>query len=323
MSASWRSWPASAIGSPVEDDPDARRDGEVDVVLDVGVRHGPHDPVAQEPRVVVVAQRRAEHDELVAAEAGDGVGAPGDGGQAPGHLDEDLVAGLVAERVVDRLEVVEVDEQQRELPGLALEEGEGLGEPVAQRDPVGEPGHGVVERLEGERLLRDDLGGHVPRDPEGPDDLALVVAQRELRRRDPGVGAVAEGLPLDLADDRLAGPDDPLLVLEGRGGVRLAEDVEVRLPENVLHRPVRALVDEESPADDEETAVEILEKDALAREVEEIAHAEALDLLAGIECACAVRTWIRRLGQRDPLGMWTAMDTRHGRATTGHALMRS
>ena len=37
------------------------------------------------------------------------------GAQAPGHLDQQLVAGAVAERVVDDLEAVEVDQQQRDL----------------------------------------------------------------------------------------------------------------------------------------------------------------------------------------------------------------
>ena len=40
---------------------------------------------------------RCTADELVAAEAGDGVAAPGDPRQAPAHLDQHPVAGVVAE----------------------------------------------------------------------------------------------------------------------------------------------------------------------------------------------------------------------------------
>ena len=43
-----------------------------------------------------------------------------------------------------------------------------------------------------------------------------------------------ERLAFQLPDQGLAGPDDPLLVLKRLLGVRLAEDVEVRLTDHVL-----------------------------------------------------------------------------------------
>ena len=61
-----------------------------------------------------------EHRELVAAEAGDGVRRAHGDLQAAGHLLEDVVAGGVAEAVVDRLEVVEVDEDDRDVREPAL-----------------------------------------------------------------------------------------------------------------------------------------------------------------------------------------------------------
>ena len=55
------------------------------------------------------------HDrELVAAEAGDDVVGAQHAAQPLGHGDEQPVAGAVPERVVDELEVVEVDEQHRD-----------------------------------------------------------------------------------------------------------------------------------------------------------------------------------------------------------------
>jgi hypothetical protein len=54
-----------------------------------------------------------EHGELVAAEAGDGVAPAHALEQALADGGQELVAGLVAERVVDRLEPVEVDVEQR------------------------------------------------------------------------------------------------------------------------------------------------------------------------------------------------------------------
>ena len=59
----------------------------------------------------------ADDDELVAAEAGDQVAGAHGGAQPVGHLDEQLVAGGVAERVVDDLEVVEVEEEAGQAAG--------------------------------------------------------------------------------------------------------------------------------------------------------------------------------------------------------------
>ena len=61
----------------------------------------------------------AEHDELVAAEPGDGVAHPHHGANALGSLTEKHVACLVPETVVHHLEVVEVEEQHREDAALA------------------------------------------------------------------------------------------------------------------------------------------------------------------------------------------------------------
>src|SRR3546814_6504072 len=41
------------------------------------------------------------------------VGAPGGRGEQPGQLAQDRVAGMVAERVVDTLEVIDIERQQR------------------------------------------------------------------------------------------------------------------------------------------------------------------------------------------------------------------
>ena len=62
-------------------------------------------------RVVHAVDVFAQHDELVAAEPRDGVGLAHRALDARGRLDEELVADGVAERVVHRLEAVEVDEE--------------------------------------------------------------------------------------------------------------------------------------------------------------------------------------------------------------------
>ena len=59
-------------------------------------------------------QLLGDHHELVAAEAPERVGLADDAVEPRGHRAQQLVAGVVAERVVDALEVVEVDEQRRD-----------------------------------------------------------------------------------------------------------------------------------------------------------------------------------------------------------------
>ena len=78
-----------------------------------GRRRSCDDRARDVDRDVVVGHVVQHHHELVAAEAGDRVDRPPAGAQAGRDLDEQLVAGRVTERVVDRLEPVEVDEQHR------------------------------------------------------------------------------------------------------------------------------------------------------------------------------------------------------------------
>ena len=95
-----------------------------------------------------------EHGELVAAEPRGGVGAAQRVAQPLGDADEQLVAGGVAEGVVDRLEVVEVDEQHRHgLAGAAAAQ-QRVVDAVAEQRAVGEVGERVVEGLVRELLLQ-------------------------------------------------------------------------------------------------------------------------------------------------------------------------
>ena len=87
---------------------------------------------------------RQHHHELVAADAADGVHHAQLPHQALGDLLQHLVAGGVAERVVDVLEAVQVDEHHRGLLAVALARGQRLGEPVFQQAAVGQPGQRVV-----------------------------------------------------------------------------------------------------------------------------------------------------------------------------------
>ncbi len=87
-----------------------------------------------------------EHDELVAAEPRHEILGPQHLAQPLGDRAEQLVAAGMTERVVDLLELVEIDEQQRrELIG-AVRQLEQAFDLVAEIDPVGQLGQFVEAR---------------------------------------------------------------------------------------------------------------------------------------------------------------------------------
>ena len=107
-----------------------------------------------------------DHGELVAAEAGDGVDGAQHAAQPVGDGDEQPVAGGVAEAVVDRLEVVQIDEQHRGAGVALLQPLQRTVQPDGEQCPVAQAGEGVVEgellqlRLEPAVVERDpDLAG--------------------------------------------------------------------------------------------------------------------------------------------------------------------
>jgi hypothetical protein len=153
----------------------------------------------------------ADHDELVAPETGDEVVGPHGVGQSVGHGQQELVAGLMAEGVVDELEVVEVHEQHRH---GRFRPGELVLERLPQQAAVGQAGEAVVGGVVGQRLLEEAPFGHVL---DGADEPAGAVGRQHGRHPDrhPAGGPVG-ALDLDLVDfglrpleDSLEGGDDP------------------------------------------------------------------------------------------------------------------
>ena len=105
---------------------------------------------ASRRRVSPIAQRIAaigqDHDELVAAEpARPSRRSPATSDQALADLDQQLVAGRVAERVVDVLEAVEIEQRDRGRLGAAVA-GEQASQLLLQRQAVGQPGQLIVMR---------------------------------------------------------------------------------------------------------------------------------------------------------------------------------
>ena len=164
-----------------------------------------------------VAHVGADDDELVAAETGHEVVGPDGVGEPVGHGQEELVARLVAEGVVDELEVVEVDEQHRH---RRLRPGELLAQRLPQQAPVGEAGQAVVGGVVGQGLLEEAALGDVL---HRADEAAGPLADEDGRHPDRHPAGRAVGpLHLDLVDlglgafqHALEGGDDPGPV--GRG----------------------------------------------------------------------------------------------------------
>ena len=115
---------------------------------------------------------------------------------AVGDRLQQLVADGVAERVVDRLEVVEVDEQHDDRVGFGSGDAEGVVHAVEEQRPVGEPGELVVERAVAELAFEVALFGDVAERRHdavdrgaaeqvgdhdvGPAPMAVDVQQRRL-----------------------------------------------------------------------------------------------------------------------------------------------
>jgi hypothetical protein len=111
-----------------------------------GVPHAGAHVLAELAQPRLVPRPCHQHRELLAAETRDEAALADDRRQAPTELDQHLVAGLVAVRVVDPLEAVDVEQQQAGADGgvLALESGVHRG---AEPRTVGEAGQRIRRGL--------------------------------------------------------------------------------------------------------------------------------------------------------------------------------
>jgi hypothetical protein len=146
-------------------------------------------------RLSLVGEILQQHRELVAAQPGRGVLEPEAVAETIRHRDEQLVAGRVTEAVVDRLEVVQVEEEDRQAAVTPVRTHERVLDPVTEQRLVGELGEGVVERLVGELGLETLVLGDVAEAPDPAHDSAV----------DPlGLGVAVEGASVEEVDHVVA-----------------------------------------------------------------------------------------------------------------------
>ena len=104
------------------------------------------DPFAQAPDVGLAARARLDDGELVAADACDRVAVAKQAAQTIRDHPDHLVAGSVAQSVVDLLEAIEIEHQQGDLLAGAAVSAQRLRQPVLEQGAVGKAGELVVER---------------------------------------------------------------------------------------------------------------------------------------------------------------------------------
>ncbi len=122
--------------------------------------------------VTLIGQAAQHEDELVAAQTRYDISLPDGRLQTPPDLDQELVADIVAERVVHVLEAVEIDQHDRHRFAARDRVLEHLLEPGAQAEAILEARQCIVIREEGNALLRSlahaDVFHHRP-------DMTLAV----------------------------------------------------------------------------------------------------------------------------------------------------
>ena len=146
----------------IQADADGRRDRHLDPVVEPQRRLERHDDLARD---VIGVLRRGDvlhHDgELVAAQARHGRPLADRFLQSGGGNPQDAVAGCVAERIVDVLEVVEVQEQHRDPGVFAAGSDDGAREPLGQQRPVGQVGQCIEVGQVAQLLLGAFLVGDI------------------------------------------------------------------------------------------------------------------------------------------------------------------
>ena len=187
-----------------------------------------------------------QHEQLLAAVAVDGVAGAALAHERVGDRAQDVVSGLVALAVVERLEVIEVAEQHA--VGVAVADPARVvrREVLLEAQPVPEPGEWIAASLLGERRVE---ALELALDPAALGDVAeddqrsrgrVALADRGRRVFDGEAGPVAA--PEDLVGD---GARDAVLETAGARAVleRVGSPVLARVVDEVVVAPPERLLD--------------------------------------------------------------------------------
>ena len=147
------------------------------------------DDVAQTPqRLLRVGDVAEDETELISAQPGDGVTRPHVGVDALGQSREELVPASMAERVVDVLEVVEVDDRDRHRRTLRRHLGDSRSRASEEQRAVGKVGERVVmgEKRVDRQLAAQPSAGRHGDEAEEEIERAQAEAQVDVEVVQPG-----------------------------------------------------------------------------------------------------------------------------------------
>ncbi len=248
-------------------DADAARDVQLQRLDQARRAQRGQQPLRDLQRLAAAGHAVQQHHEFVAAEAADDIGVADRLAQALRHELEQRVAGLVAERVVDGLEAVEVDEQHRDRLAGAGRLQHRLAQPLLRDAAVRQAGQQVVVGEVADLLFRGLAVADVQAAEDVVPDRAGGIAHRGQHR--PG----GERAAATLVHQHLAAP--PAAALGGRPGLarlrhrQLADLHEAELLVQHLARVERAGLADRAVGR-EHAAVRVEQHDAFGRGLEHL-----------------------------------------------------
>ena len=176
-------------------DADARADGDHVALDDVGLADDLDEPLRQHGQLLRRLHLRHQDGELIAAEPRRGIALTQDALDAGGDILQQPVADGVTERVVDQLEVVEVDAQRADETAGAAALHQRVGHALPEQHAIGQIGEPVVVRhVRDARLGRLALGDVDDGDQHSRGAFVLELAREHDHLDDAAVaGAVFRG----------------------------------------------------------------------------------------------------------------------------------
>ena len=144
--------------------------------------------IGQRHRIVRRQQRGQQHQELVAAQAGRHRLPFQRRAQALGHLAQQAIAGLMPQRVIELLEVVQVHEHHGQAPVACTRGVQALNQAIEDGRAVGQTGEPVVQRAV---LGAVGLGTRIGHVDEGQQHIVAFGAGTGLHAHHPRVARVA------------------------------------------------------------------------------------------------------------------------------------
>ena len=150
----------------------------VTAVEDKRPRRGALDPLADGGRLGVVGQIVAQHRELVTPETSHRVTGTDRAPQPLGDQHQQPVALVMAEAVIDDLELIDIDKHHTHHAQVAGQTSQRQGDPVNKHNPVGQTRQPIMKSPMLQRRLQRLLSGDITSDGRKPNDGLVGVADR-------------------------------------------------------------------------------------------------------------------------------------------------